>query len=59
MKSTSGLFKWKHFEAEIILLTVRWYLQYRLSYRDLVEIMSERVLVQQLKLIKDIRDFVV
>jgi IS6 family transposase len=42
MKSSSGLFKWKHFEAEIILLTVRWYLQYRLSYRDLVEIMSER-----------------
>jgi IS6 family transposase len=42
MKSSSGLFKWKHFEAEIILLTVRWYLQYRLSYRDLVEMMSER-----------------
>jgi IS6 family transposase len=30
------------FNAEIILLTVRWYLQYRLSYRDLVEMMSER-----------------
>jgi IS6 family transposase len=42
MKSSSELFKWKHFEAEIILLTVRWYLQYRLSYRDLVEIISER-----------------
>jgi IS6 family transposase len=42
MNSSSGLFKWKHFEAEIILLTVRWYLQYRLSYRDLVEMMSER-----------------
>jgi hypothetical protein len=25
MNSSSGLFKWKHFEAEIILLTVRWY----------------------------------
>jgi IS6 family transposase len=42
MKSSSGLFKWKHFNVEIILLTVRWYLQYRLSYRDLVEMMSER-----------------
>jgi len=42
MKSSLGAFKWKHFEARIILLTVRWYLQYRLSYRDLVEMMSER-----------------
>ena len=42
MKLSSGLFKWKHFEAEIILLTVRRYLHYRFSYRDLVEIMSER-----------------
>jgi IS6 family transposase len=42
LNSASNLFKWKHFNAEIILLTVRWYLQYRLSYRDLVEMMSER-----------------
>jgi transposase-like protein len=28
-------FKWRHFEAEIILLCVRWYLRYALSYRDL------------------------
>jgi transposase-like protein len=42
MNSASNLFKWKHFNAEIILLTVRWYHQYRLSYRDLVEMMSER-----------------
>jgi IS6 family transposase len=42
MRSSAGLFKWKPFKAEIILLTVRWYLQYRLSYRDLVEMMSER-----------------
>ncbi|MBT5953798.1 IS6 family transposase, partial [bacterium] len=36
------LFKWRHFEPEIILLCIRWYLSYRLSYRDLVEIMDER-----------------
>ena len=24
-------FKWRHFEAEIILLCVRWYLRYALS----------------------------
>jgi transposase, IS6 family len=35
-------FKWKHYQPEIILLCTRWYLQYRLSYRDLVEMMNER-----------------
>ena len=35
-------FKWRHFEAEIILLCIRWYLRYSLSYRDLEEIMLER-----------------
>ena len=35
-------FKWRHFQAEIILLCVRWYLRYALSYRDLEEMMSER-----------------
>jgi transposase-like protein len=35
-------FKWRHFEAEIILLCVRWYLRYSLSYRDLEEMMQER-----------------
>src|SRR5258708_2947009 len=35
-------FKWRHFEAEIILLCIRWYLRYSLSYRDLAEIMLER-----------------
>lgn len=35
-------FKWRHFQSEIILLCVRWYLRYSLSYRDLEEIMQER-----------------
>ena len=35
-------FKWRHFKAEMILLSVRWYLQYPLSYRDLEEMMLER-----------------
>jgi hypothetical protein len=35
-------FKWCHFQADIILLCVRWYLRYPLSYRDLEEIMVER-----------------
>jgi IS6 family transposase len=35
-------FKWRHFQADIILLCVRWYLRYVLSYRDLEEMMLER-----------------
>jgi transposase, IS6 family len=35
-------FKWRHFEGEIILLCVRWYLRYSLSYRDVEEMMLER-----------------
>jgi transposase, IS6 family len=35
-------FKWRHYESEIILLCVRWYVRYSLSYRDLEEMMSER-----------------
>src|SRR5947199_762647 len=40
--SQPKLFKYRHFEAEIILLCVRWYLRYSLSYRDLEEMMRER-----------------
>ncbi len=42
MKRTTNLFKWRHFEPEIILLCVRWYCRYQLSYRDLTEMMRER-----------------
>jgi len=35
-------FKWCHFQSDIILLCVRWYLRYSLSYRDLEEMMLER-----------------
>jgi IS6 family transposase len=38
----SSFFKWKHHEGEIILLNVRWYLKYPLSYKNLEEIMAER-----------------
>ena len=42
MKHNSSPFKWRHFEPELILLCVRWYLRYQLSYRDLEEMMQER-----------------
>ncbi|GAC1592498.1 MAG: hypothetical protein NVS4B1_37400 [Ktedonobacteraceae bacterium] len=35
-------FKWRHDEADIIVLCVRWYLRYSFSYRDLEEIMPGR-----------------
>lgn len=38
----SNLFKRRHVEQEIIVLCVCWYLRYKLSYRDLVEMMAER-----------------
>ena len=38
----SESFKWKHYQADIILLCVRWYLKYPLSYRNLEEMMQER-----------------
>ena len=37
-----GLFKGRHFDQEIIVLCVRWYLRYKLSFRDLTEMMAER-----------------
>jgi IS6 family transposase len=35
-------FKWRHYQSEVILLAVRWYLRYPLSRRDLEEMMTER-----------------
>ena len=37
-----ALFKGRQFDQEIIVLCVRWYLPYKLSTRDLVEMMAER-----------------
>jgi transposase-like protein len=42
LKKHSSPFKARHYEPEIILLCVRWYLRYQLSYRDLEEILRER-----------------
>ena len=39
------LFKGGHFDQEIILLCVRWYLSFKLSSRDLVQMMTERGIV--------------
>jgi transposase, IS6 family len=36
------MFKGRHFEAEIIVVCVRWYLRFGLSFRNLEELMVER-----------------
>ena len=40
--SAQELFKGRHFDREIIVLCVRWYLTFKLSSRDLVQMMAER-----------------
>jgi len=42
MLNIDALFKGRRFDREIIVLCVRWYLRYKLSFRDLVEMMAER-----------------
>ncbi len=39
---TSISFKCRHFQRDMILQSVRWYLAYALSYQDIEEIMKER-----------------
>ena len=41
-RNRPALFKGRHFEAEIIVLCVRWYLRFGLSFRNLEELMAER-----------------
>jgi transposase-like protein len=41
MDYTDHLFKRRYFDRLIILLCVRWYVTYKLSYRDLAEMMAE------------------
>src|SRR5271156_4414927 len=36
------MYRQRAFDADVIQLCVRWYITYRLSYRDLVEMMAER-----------------
>ncbi len=40
--SKSNPFKWRHYGPEIVLLCVRWYLSYPLSYRQVAEMVNER-----------------
>jgi len=39
------IYRRRRFDAEIIELCVRWYITYRLSYRDLAAMMAERGII--------------
>src|SRR5258708_8010771 len=42
LKIVEELFKGRHIDRGIVILCVRWYLRFKLSLRDLVEMMAER-----------------
>ena len=41
-KCRPPLFKWRHFEPEVITCAVGWYLRFSLSYRNVEELLTER-----------------
>jgi hypothetical protein len=42
LKAVAELFEGRHFDREVVILCVRWYLRFKLSLRDLIEMMAER-----------------
>jgi NAD(P)-dependent dehydrogenase (short-subunit alcohol dehydrogenase family) len=42
LTAVAELFEGRHFDREVIILCVRWYLRFKLSLRDLVEMMAAR-----------------
>ncbi len=40
--TSTNFFEGRHFDREIIVLCVRWYLRYERSFRDFVEMIAER-----------------
>src|SRR3954467_3700356 len=41
-RSPENVFKWRHYQGKLILLGVRWYLTYTLSYRQLARMLREQ-----------------
>ena len=42
LKSMEALFVGCHFDREVIIVCVRWYLRFKLSLRNLVEMMAKQ-----------------
>jgi transposase-like protein len=47
--SVCGLFKWRQFEPEIILLAVGWYLRFSLSYHDVEQLLAVVVALSEIQ----------
>ena len=39
---TPALFTGRHFDRLLIIQAIRWYITYKLSYRDVCQLMAER-----------------
>src|SRR5664279_1796660 len=53
------IYRGRRFQSEVIELCVRWYLTYRLSYRDLVEMLAERgVTVSDTTIYRSVQQYV-
>ena len=35
-------FRYRHFKSEVLMMAMRWYLSYSLSYREVEELLLER-----------------
>jgi transposase-like protein len=40
-----NLFKWQHYQLNVIVLMVKWFFRYKLSSRDLVKMRADRGLL--------------
>ena len=58
MKHILSPFKWPHYAPDIILLSVRWYCRYQLSYHDPEDMMRERGLtVDQVTIFRSLQSY--
>ena len=58
--SLDELFKGRHFLAEVIVVSVRWYLEYKLSSRDISRLLAEReISVDHSTILRWVRRYVV
>jgi transposase, IS6 family len=55
MRRRPLLFRVRHFEPEIMICAVRWYLRYSLSYRNVQDLPAERSLMWNIPRSRDLQ----
>jgi len=59
LRPVSELFKNRQFDQEVVVLCVRWYLSFKLSSRDLVEILSKcRITLAHITILRWVQRYV-